>query len=379
MRGWVLTGFPWNQLGMIWLDVPPIAHLASTIGVLGLSGVAILAAAVLRQLLKDRRGARQIAFIAASVVLLVVWPDADYVQPSSEGPTVRVVQGNIPQHDKWNPALAIRHRRSQLALSGARAGSGRPRLIFWPEAAIPEDIMQRKDVRRELAATLGPHDLLLVGAVAIQNDNSGRPSSATNSVFILNHEAEIVARYDKSRLVPFGEYIPTAAAWLGLARLTSGAVEFVAGTGPATLHLPRLPAIGVSVCYEADFSGSIVRRTDRPLVIFNPSNDAWFGEWGAFQHLAQARMRAIEEGLPVVRATPTGISAIISANGEIVASIPRNTAGYLEAILPPSKSPTMFARSGNSAVLAAALLCLVVASLFAYSFESNWGRKGLAR
>ena len=151
---------------------------------------------------------------------------------------------------------------------------------------------------------------------------------------------------------------------LGLARLVPGDVDFEPGPGPANLAIPGLGTLGLQVCYEIIFSGQVVGRADRPRLLFNPSNDAWFGRWGPPQHLAQARIRAIEEGLPIVRATPTGISAVIAPDGALLATVPHERAGTIELPVPPAAAPTLFARVGNiMAALVALLLALAAVAI----------------
>ena len=142
---------------------------------------------------------------------------------------------------------------------------------------------------------------------------------------------------------------------IGLSRLVPGDLDFDAGPGPRNIDVPGIGAVGVQICYEIVFSGHVVDRAHRPRLLFNPSNDAWFGSWGPPQHLAQARLRAIEEGLPIVRATPTGISAVIGADGALLASVPMGRAGTLTVPLPPPLPPTLFSRLGNWLALLTAL------------------------
>ena len=148
---------------------------------------------------------------------------------------------------------------------------------------------------------------------------------------------------------------------LGLSRLVPGEGDILAGPGPRTLDLPGIGRMGAQICYEMVFSGEVVDRADRPDFIFNPSNDAWFGAWGPPQHLAQARMRALEEGLPLIRATPTGISAVVDAEGRLLASLPWRTAGVIDSRLPPAAPPTLFSRFGNWLSFAFALLLVAAA------------------
>jgi apolipoprotein N-acyltransferase len=167
-------------------------------------------------------------------------------------------------------------------------------------------------------------------------------------------------------LVPYGEYLPMP--WLlkplGLARLVPGDLDFWPGPGPQTLKLGGgMPNVGFQICYEIIFSGQVVDKTSRPDFIFNSSNDAWFGPSGPPQHLVQARMRAMEEGLPVIRATPTGISAVIDADGTVLSRIPLGQAGRIDSILPAAHGPTIFARYGNIVPIGLALLMLLCALL----------------
>ena len=173
-------------------------------------------------------------------------------------------------------------------------------------------------------------------------------------MWIVTPQATIAGRYSKAHLVPYGEYLPMRHILepIGLSRLVPGDADFWPGPGPQSLTLPATlgrPSLkmGVQICYEIIFSGQVIDRDDRPAFLFNPSNDAWFGSWGPVQHLAQARLRALEEGMPIIRSTPTGVSAIIDARGQIVRSIAPNRAGYLDSGLPPALAPTPFSRFGN--------------------------------
>jgi apolipoprotein N-acyltransferase len=210
---------------------------------------------------------------------------------------------------------------------------------------------------------IGPNDLLLTGGMAVNSRDGIRASGATNSVYAIDGRGRILARYDKAHLVPYGEYLPMRPllSALGLSQLAPGSLDQDAGPGPRTLDLPIVGLVGFQLCYEIIFSGEVVDRANRPNFLFNPSNDAWFGEWGPPQHLAQARLRAVEEGLPVLRATPTGITAVIDADGRLVASLPRHRAAFLDARLPPRHPPTLFARFGNVLPMLFALILAAAA------------------
>jgi apolipoprotein N-acyltransferase len=205
--------------------------------------------------------------------------------------------------------------------------------------------------RTRASSLLGPNDVLLTGGIAIASRDGVRVDGAANSVYALGPGGRILGRYDKAHLVPYGEYLPMRPllSAIGLSRLAPGDIDFTPGPGPRTIDLSDpWGKVGFQLCYEIIFSGHVVDEKNRPAFIFNPSNDAWFGRWGPPQHLAQARLRAAEEGIPVIRSTPTGISAVIDASGRVFESLPGHSAGVIDATLPlPAVSPTLFARLGN--------------------------------
>jgi apolipoprotein N-acyltransferase len=254
--------------------------------------------------------------------------------------------------------------------AAARAGGSQPVLVLWPEGAI--DGLPERDpaLLARLAVSLRAGDLLIAGGTGI---GSGSTPYA-NSLFVISNEAggRILGRFDKAHLVPGGEYLPWR--WLleplGLARLVPGDFDFAAGPGPRTLALPGFLPVSPMICYEIIFPGAVVDPRARPGWIANISNDAWFGPWGPPQHLAQARLRAIEEGLAVARATPTGVSAVIDGHGQIVDQIAPGSAGATVTSLPPPLPVTPFARSGHLAAFLAALACLGLALML--------GRRGRA-
>jgi apolipoprotein N-acyltransferase len=238
-------------------------------------------------------------------------------------------------------------------------GDQHPRLLLWPEAAVTEPLQDDRSgppadfaafERARASAPVQPGEFLLTGGIALQSKDGFTISGATNSVFILAPGGKLVGRYDKAHLTPYGEYLPMRPllSAIGLSRLAPGDTDFTPGPGPRTVPLPGWGKVGLQICYEIIFSGQVVDEKNRPSFIFNPSNDAWFGRWGPPQHLAQARLRAAEEGLPVLRSTPTGVSAVIDGRGNVVKSLPWRTAGVIDVVLPPAaKSPPLFARFGN--------------------------------
>jgi apolipoprotein N-acyltransferase len=372
LRGVMFTGYAWDPLGVIWVPVAGVAHLSAFVGTYALSGLTVVAAGSLL-LLAQRRWTMPAIAVAATILAALSAPLTRAPDAASGSPVVRVVQPNIGQADR-GPDDGERVLRALLARSGKPGPA--PRLVVWPEGMVrdlleggyPSYIYNGRPAwwaRRRIASVLGPRDLVLTGATALAFDDAGDIASAANSVFAVDARARLVGRFDKAHLVPYGEYLPMKAILepLGLRRLVPGDFDFSPGPGPRNLSVPGFGAVGVQVCYEIIFSGEVVDRRNRPRFLFNPSNDAWFGKWGPPQHLAQARMRAIEEGLPIVRATPTGISAVIAADGRLLATIPHETAGAIELPIPPALPPTPFARLGNilAAIVAAALLAGAIA------------------
>ncbi len=373
LRGTMLTGYPWNPLGVIWLPLPGVARSAMWIGTYALSGLTIVVAGALLLLLQ-RQWRLAGASLAAVAILALVGPPQALAPLAANAPRVRVIQPNLDQEERprddyaeANLAAIERH----MGVPGAA-----PRLIVWPEGALRFFVEQgypaewyykgRPEVTlARIASHLGRDDIVLAGGNGLQFDGSGKISTASNSVFAIDANARLIGRYDKAHLVPWGEYLPARPLMsaLGLSRLVPGEVDFKPGPGPAGLILPGFGRVGFQICYEIIFSGETVDRAHRPAFIFNPSNDSWYGHWGPVEHLAMARLRAIEEGLPIIRATPTGVSAIIDADGRVLASITANQDGAIELPIPPANPPTLFARIGNimAALVAGVLILLAVA------------------
>jgi apolipoprotein N-acyltransferase len=285
---------------------------------------------------------------------------------------VRIVQPNIGQEDKWRPGLEDEAyaRLGRLSAGGAAA----PRLLLWPEVAVPVPFqilgpdhqplpVALPGVPRALQS-LRDGDTLVTGAFGLTSDAQGRIVGNTNSVFVIDWRGRTLGRYDKAHLVPYGEYLPMRPllSAIGLSQLAPGIGDTIPGGGPRTIAVPGWGKMGVQVCYEIIFSGQVIDRKNRPDWVFNPSNDAWFGAWGPPQHLAQARLRAAEEGVPVIRSTPTGISALIDAHGELLRSLPWRTAGVIDGGIPSrTDRRTLFGRLGNVLPLTLAFLALITA------------------
>ncbi|MEP0189119.1 MAG: apolipoprotein N-acyltransferase [Erythrobacter sp.] len=381
LRSWIFTGYPWPPLGLLLLggwESAGIAKLLPWLGTYGLSGLAVFLASLIAFAVRERH------FFWASagalvIALVMMAPLNGEIKLPSEGIRYVVVQPLITQ-DEINDASKFDEHFARL--SGLSApGQGEPRLVLWPESAIPDYLEdgypQRyydrltagKDpvfARRRLGAIAGEGSTLLTGVINLnfaEIEGQQRVVTARNSVIGINGDGAINGQYPKAHLVPYGEYLPME--WLlgrfGLDRLTAGTVPYEAGPGPRTLDIGAQGKAGIQVCYEIVFSGQVVDRANRPDYIFNPSNDGWFGWWGPPQHLAQARMRAIEEGLPVLRSTTTGISAVIDANGIVLGTVPSGEAGRIDGYIPAANPQTLFSLIGNALPLGWATLLIGLA------------------
>ena len=354
LRGSIFTGFPWNPAAAV-LAPTPLITIGALIGTYGLSGLVVLLGGAIW--LEYRKQWLPLVVILGATALLWLLPASAVPPDPLTVLNVRIVQPNIGQEDKWRPGFDVEAAKRLANLSGPPA---EPRLLLWPEAAITDPLEDARTdehsafaefQRTRAASLLGPSDRLLTGGIAIRSKDGVHVDGAANSVFVLLPGGRVAGRYDKAHLVPYGEYLPMRPllSAIGLSRLAPGELDFASGPGPRTIDLGgEWGKVGFQLCYEIIFSGHVVDENNRPGFIFNPSNDAWFGRWGPPQHLAQARLRAAEEGLPVLRATPTGISAVIDARGNVVKSLPWRTAGVIDAMLPPAaKAPPPFARFGN--------------------------------
>lgn len=366
LRSWVFTGFAWNPLGIVLLGgfaSPGLAALAPWLGTYGLSGFAVLLAGALHLLTRQPRPVLSLAGFAAVLALAMLRPPSPRPEPA--GLPVTLVQPGIAQEVLNDPLRFEDNVAQAIALSPPQR-AGQRRLVLWPESGVPWYLADGYPhwfygdtygadpalARQRLAAAIGPGSLLLAGTVDLEVAGTSAVG-ARNSVTALDADGTVRARYAKAHLVPGGEYLPLRPLLepLGLARLVPGAIDYWPGPGPATLDLGPWGKAGVQVCYEIIFSGRVTDRAHRPDYLFNPTNDGWFGRWGPPQHLAQARLRAIEEGLPVLRATTNGISAVIAPTGVVRASLGAQVAGRIDTAVPAAVAPTLFARVGNAVPL----------------------------
>jgi apolipoprotein N-acyltransferase len=377
LRGAMFTGYPWDPLALA-LVPAGLAQPAWLMGTYALSGLVIVAAGALMLLVRGRWKLAAIGAVAFAGLTLASTDRcriAACVPKPESRQTLRIVQPNLPEEERPTDAYAENNFQALAKLSRRTDPTAPPRLLFWPEGAVRfpvedgypgyvyVDRGSAITARIRMGALLGDRDAILTGTQTMKFNAAEDVVAATNSIVLAGPDARLHGRYDKAHLVPFGEYLPMRPLLesLGLSRLVPGDVDFIPGPGPRTMRVAGFGKIGLLICYEVIFSGATVDPADRPDFLFNPSNDAWFGDLGPPAHLAQAQLRAIEEGLPMMRATPTGISAIIAADGRILASIPLHKAGAIELPIPPRFAPTPFSRFGNWMVLVVSALLLLTA------------------
>ena len=351
-RSLILTGFPWALPAYIWADTPA-AQVASVTGPFGLSLLTLLAGAALGAI-----GPRRIAvpvLVAAWLVPIGLGAlRGPAPQAAADAPVIRIVQPNVPQDEKFDGATAAGHFDRAL---GITAAPGAPALIVWPETSVPYLIEPGHPVLARLsdAARGAP---LAVGAQRAEGYRY------FNTLVVIGPDGTIADAYDKHHLVPFGEFFPLGDffARFGIRGLAQTSFGYSPGPGPRLLDLGPLGRPLPLICYEAIFAEEVGASPTRPDWLLQITNDAWFGTFaGPQQHLAQARFRSIEQGLPMIRSANTGISAALDAHGRIMASLPLGVAGHLDVALPPAAAATIYARLGDWPSFAAILLCFGLA------------------
>lgn len=354
-RGVMLTGFPWAHPGHVLIG-SPLLPLAALVGAQGMTALVLGVAAGMAVFgPKSPFGALAVLSVPLVVGLAVMGFVRPAPEPGKMAPIVRLIQPNAPQHLKWREELipVFFQRSLDLSASAPVDGGAAPDLIVWAETTLPT-LLERSDAARaQIAAAAGGAQVL----VGVQRFEGFRPR---NSAALLAPDGRIAAIYDKHRLVPFGEYMPGGAAAYalglrGIAEVLGGG--YVPGPGPAVLELGgTLGRVFPMICYEAIFARDI-GRVERPDWMVQLTNDAWFGALsGPYQHLALARLRAAEQGLPMLRAANTGVSAVIDGRGAITAALPLNQMGALDAPLPPALASTLYSRTGDLPILVLVLL-----------------------
>jgi len=377
--GHALTGFPWAITALAFAD-GQLAQNVRSLGAYGLSltllaATLAIAGAAAKALAERSAPKRDIVLAALALsILFAPWnfdPNAPMTTatkaPTTEDmrtwPLIRLVQGNTPQREKWRPenrnAIFIRH----LELS--RAPAARPlAAIVWPETATPFPADEYPQAMAAIAAAAPENGYVILGA-PLRTRTADGGLRHTNSLIAVNANGAVAARYDKAHLVPGGEYIPFEDL-LPFGKLVAGRGAFTPGPGLSTLRLPGLPSFSPLICYEVIFPGAVARADDRPDFLLNITNDAWYGlSAGPYQHLAIARLRAIEEGLPLIRVANTGISAAFDSEGRELGRIDLEKTDFLDIPLPPPGPPTIYADYGDAIYFC--LLAMLAALAFVVS------------
>jgi apolipoprotein N-acyltransferase len=363
VRGHIFTGFPWNLAGHVWSVSASMIQIAALTGVYGLSLITVAALAmpaVLGARPRPRREEWVPAALAGMVLLALflggAWrlheADAGHV----EGVTLRIVQPNVDQRVKWRPEEKAVVFRQLLELSTA-TGYDAITHIIWPETATPFFLEESPQALDAIAAAVPPGGALITGTP--RRTPGGAGEDYWNGLVVVDGRGEVTASFDKFHLVPFGEYVPLRDV-LPVERLAAGRGSFSFGSGPRTLEAPGLPPFSPLICYEAIFPAAVTAPAGEPQPdwLLNVTNDAWFGtSTGPYQHLMNARMRAVEEGLPMIRAANTGISAVIDPFGRIEARLDIGRRGVIDHDLPTALSDrTVYARFGDTTLLLLAVL-----------------------
>ena len=398
LRSWVFTGYAWGPASLAMLGSwtrPGLALLLPFTGTYALSGLAILLSGALGWTVFTRRWPWLVAGLGLVTAAMVL------PRPALDRGALplTLVQPNL-QQTEINDVTRFEEQFATIAGLSRSFDPGRQRLVLWPESGVPDYLESgypqryydqmtavspatgRGDpvfARQRIGQAIGEGSLLLTGVTDLEIGTvkgERRATGAYNRVRAIDSEGDYRGRYAKAHLVPYGEYLPMRSVLepLGLNRLVAGSIDFLPGPGPRTLDLGDWGKGGIQICYEIVFSGETVERGKRPDWIFNPSNDGWFGAFGPPQHLAQARMRAIEEGLPVLRATTTGISAVIDANGVVRQAIGMDRAARIDTLVPPAHAPTWFAQLGHSLTALWAALLLLAAGAVAFLIKQPVAR-----
>ncbi|MCU0827744.1 MAG: apolipoprotein N-acyltransferase [Tabrizicola sp.] len=360
LRGVMMTGFPWAMLGHVWIGTP-VDQLAAVVGPSGLSLVLLLAAAW--PVVWRWRGLAGAAVILAAAFAFGEWR-LEQPLPEARDGVVRLVQPNAEQSLKWEQELADAHLDRLLDLT---AEGGAADLTIWPETAVPFMLEYAPSVAGLVMSASGGRPVV----VGIQRESEGL---FYNSLRVLEGEGSEFARYDKAHLVPFGEYMPLgdlAYDWFGLRAFAAQAGNYYsAGPGPRVLDLGRFGKVLPLICYEAIFPRFVAAAPERADWMLQATNDAWFGVWtGPFQHFDQARLRSVEQGLPLIRVANTGVTAVIDARGRVIEQLPFGAAGHLDTRIPGALPPTPYARWGDGPIF------LLLAGLALLAFRRP-GRRG---
>lgn len=372
LRGTILTGFPWNSFGYALTSVPQLAQAASIVGLWGLTliALAVFASPATIADARDRTQHPWLPIVLSALTLFLLGAYGWHRLANNEvgyvdGVKLRLMQPNISQNLKWQPEQRPAVMRRYLSLSDQATAPDRQGVkdithLIWPESAFPFFLDREPQALAQIGDLLPPNVSLITGAIRLDAPLPGKTDARVfNSIRVLRDDGAIIATYDKLYLVPFGEFLPFQSLLeaIGLQQLTRVRGGFTPGTRRRALNVHGLPPAAPLICYEAIYPGHVLPDGKRPRWILNLTNDAWFGITpGPYQHFAQARLRAIEEGLPLVRVANNGISAIIDPLGRVIRSLPLGSDGVIDGGLPQALDETLYARHRTGPALLIAIV-----------------------
>jgi apolipoprotein N-acyltransferase len=377
LRGHFLSGFPWDLAGYSVAFSDALNQYAALGGIWGLSLLVVAVAAMPATLGAGGRREGAVSVAVAALVALAVYAGGALRLAGDDGAMVpgtilRLVQPAIPETMKWVQGLGEQHVTLTRALTNKVAGIESIRAAIWPETAVPF-LMERDPRLRQWLGAAVPAGALLITGAPRGEPLQGDLERVYNSLIAIDHDGNLLASADKFHLVPLGEYVPLRKLFPFLSKITPGSMDFTPGPGPRTLRLPGLPPVGVLICYEAIFPGGVVDAGSRPQWLLNLTNDAWFGtSTGPYQHFTSARLRSVEEGLPLLRVANTGISGLVDRYGRVIAEIPLGQSGVRDVPLPAALAdPPPYARFGDWTLLAQLLIALSLAHILATRHNRN--------
>ena len=366
LRGTIFSGFPWNIIGYIWANSFYTLQGVSWLGIYGMGLFTYLA--FLAPTLFKSNFKYFLVFISPLSLIFFAGFFRIYSidNPLYSDISFSIIQPSISQKEKLDKSLSEKHLNKIISLSTER-NLKIPQLFIWPESAVDFDIEKNKMISKKVFSWLGGNQLLITGATRrVYQDSLEKKklSKIYNSIFIIGQEGIIYNFYDKKHLVPFGEFIPFRN-FVNFSNFVGSSIDFSRGSGTNTFFLPSpFPKVALLVCYEIIFAGNIIRG-ERPDIIINITNDAWYGNTaGPKQHLMAARTRAVEEGLPVLRSANTGISAAFDAYGRFLGRLPLNEQNILDVNVSEKIKPTFFSKYGNLPFLILSIIILFSGRLF---------------